>query len=54
MRHVWGYEADSFDTRTVDTHVKHVRRKLEQAGCARCELETVWGVGYRLIVHDEE
>ena len=54
MRHVWGYEADSFDTRTVDTHVKHVRRKLEQAGCTRCELETVWGVGYRLIVHEEE
>jgi len=48
MSQVWGYDADSFDTRTVDTHVKHIRRKLERAGCRGCELETVWGVGYRV------
>jgi DNA-binding response OmpR family regulator len=52
MRQVWGYDADSFDTRTVDTHVKHVRRKLEQGGCKVCRLETVWGVGYRLVAED--
>ncbi len=48
MRQVWGYESDDYDTRTVDTHVKHIRRKLESAGCKGCAVETVWGVGYRV------
>ena len=35
--------------RTVDTHVKNLRRKLEQAraGAGEC-IESVYGVGYRL------
>jgi len=40
---VWGIEAD-ITTRTVDTHVKRLREKLERAGRY---IETVRGVGYR-------
>ncbi len=40
---VWGIEAD-VTTRTVDTHVKRLREKLEEAGSY---IETVRGVGYR-------
>jgi len=41
---VWGYSED-VDSRTVDTHVRRLRRKLgEQAE----RIETVIGVGYRL------
>ena len=40
---VWGIEAD-VTTRTVDTHVKRLREKLEEAGRY---IETVRGVGYR-------
>lgn len=41
-------EEDSFaDERTVDAHIKNIRRKL--GGCSE-QLETVRGVGYRLRV----
>ncbi|MFN7962860.1 MAG: response regulator [Thermoanaerobaculia bacterium] len=40
---VWGY-AEDVDSRTVDTHVRRLRRKL----ASECErIETVIGVGYR-------
>jgi two-component system phosphate regulon response regulator PhoB len=41
---VWGYSED-VDSRTVDTHVRRLRRKL---GPESERLETVIGVGYRL------
>lgn len=41
---VWGY-AEDIDSRTVDTHVRRLRRKL---GKAAEQIETVIGVGYRL------
>jgi DNA-binding response OmpR family regulator len=41
---VWGY-AEDVDSRTVDTHVRRLRRKL---GPEADRLETVVGVGYRL------
>jgi two-component system response regulator BaeR len=34
--------------RTVDTHVKNLRRKLEEAGSGTDLIESVYGVGYRL------
>jgi len=34
--------------RTVDSHIKNLRRKLSQAGVASSLIETVFGVGYRL------
>jgi two-component system phosphate regulon response regulator PhoB len=42
---VWEMSSE-LETRTVDTHVKRLREKL---GAARDLLETVRGVGYRLI-----
>jgi DNA-binding response OmpR family regulator len=41
---VWGYEYGGLDTRTVDTHVLRLRKKLGNVGN---RIETVWGVGYR-------
>jgi two-component system phosphate regulon response regulator PhoB len=41
---VWGY-AEDVDSRTVDTHVRRLRRKL---GPESDRIETVIGVGYRL------
>jgi len=34
--------------RTVDTHVKNLRRKLEESGSGNDLIESVYGVGYRL------
>jgi two-component system phosphate regulon response regulator PhoB len=47
---VWGIQAD-ITTRTVDTHVKRLREKLE---AARDYIETVRGVGYRFVGSPEE
>lgn len=44
LNEVWGYAA-SIDTRTVDTHVRRLRKKLGKAGDA---IETIRGFGYRI------
>ncbi len=44
LSEVWGY-AEDVDSRTVDTHVRRLRRKL---GPEAERVETVIGVGYRL------
>ncbi|HEX2225393.1 MAG TPA: response regulator [Thermoanaerobaculia bacterium] len=41
---VWGY-AEDIDSRTVDTHIRRLRRKLSTEAD---RIETVIGVGYRL------
>lgn len=45
LRDVWGYD-NLIDTRTVDTHVRRVREKL---GSAADLLDTVRGIGYRIL-----
>jgi two-component system alkaline phosphatase synthesis response regulator PhoP len=42
-----GYHYEGLE-RTVDSHVKNLRRKLDEAGQAAHLIETVFGVGYRL------
>jgi two-component system alkaline phosphatase synthesis response regulator PhoP len=44
---IWGISYDG-ETRTVDVHVRTLRRKLGSAGSI---VETVRGVGYRLEAH---
>jgi DNA-binding response OmpR family regulator len=46
LRAVWGYSA-SVVSRTVDTHVAELRRKLEQDAAAPRHILTVWKVGYK-------
>ncbi len=45
LTEVWGYHPE-VESRTVDTHVKRLRDKL---GNAADLLETVRGVGFRLV-----
>jgi DNA-binding response OmpR family regulator len=47
MREVWGY-ADAVITRTIDTHVAELRRKLEHDPAAPRHILTVRKAGYRL------
>ena len=44
-----GYDYEGLE-RTVDSHIKNLRRKLEECGGAPEMVETVFGVGYRLKV----
>jgi DNA-binding response OmpR family regulator len=53
LERVWGY---SFlgNTRTVDVHVNRLRQKLADAdGCADL-IGTEWGIGYKLLVPEQE
>ena len=43
---LWGYDY-SGDTRTVDTHIRRLRAKLDKAGLQGGSIATVWGRGYR-------
>jgi DNA-binding response OmpR family regulator len=43
LERVWGYTFAG-DTRTVDVHVRQIRRKLGDAS----PIVTVWGVGYKV------
>jgi two-component system response regulator RegX3 len=47
LRQAWGWEY-LVETKTVDTHVKRLRDKLEAAGVDPAIVETVRGYGYRL------
>ena len=47
---VWGYgNSSEVETRTVDAHVTHLRKKLRTLAKA---IVTVKGIGYRLDLHD--
>jgi DNA-binding response OmpR family regulator len=44
---IWGVSAD-VDTRTVDTHVSRLRRKLALSEANGWKLESIYGYGYRM------
>jgi len=46
---VWDYSY-SGDTRTVDTHVKRLRKKLGSGPHTPWDIKTVWGIGYKFEV----
>jgi DNA-binding response OmpR family regulator len=47
-----GYSYEGLE-RTVDSHIKNLRKKLEESG-GTALIETVFGVGYRLTVGDDK
>lgn len=47
LNKIWGFHAE-VDTRTVDTHISRLRKKLSLDGRANWKLISVYGVGYRL------
>ncbi len=49
---VWGFEYYG-DSRTIDVHIKRLREKLANVS-EKWALETVWGVGYKFKVEEDE
>ncbi|MDR1253637.1 MAG: response regulator transcription factor [Oscillospiraceae bacterium] len=47
---VWGFDYYG-DSRTVDVHIKRIRKKLDDAS-EKWTLKTVWGVGYKFEVKE--
>jgi DNA-binding response OmpR family regulator len=46
LKEVWGYSA-FVTTRTVDSHIAELRRKIEADPANPRHVKTVWKVGYR-------
>ncbi|SMC86898.1 response regulator transcription factor [Papillibacter cinnamivorans] len=53
LNSLWGYEYFG-DTRTVDSHIKRLRAKLDEFPHDIWEIKTIWGVGYKFEVKDEK
>ena len=49
LREVWGYDF-SFDTRTIDVHIRWLRSKIEVDPAKPTRIETVRGHGYRFAL----
>ncbi|MBO1263422.1 response regulator transcription factor [Proteiniclasticum sp. SCR006] len=49
---LWGYDYFG-DSRTVDSHIKRLRAKLDPYDHPKWEIKTVWGMGYKFEVKDE-
>lgn len=50
---VWGYEYVG-ETRTLDVHIKEIRRKLKAAGIEQQVIKTIRGIGYKLVLWKEK
>ena len=50
MDEIWGMDSEA-DERTVDSHIKKLRRKFES--CSDFEIVTVRGLGYKAKVNAE-
>ena len=48
LNNVWNYDYFG-DARTIDTHVKKLRKKLGDKGDY---IKTIWGMGYKFEVED--
>jgi DNA-binding response OmpR family regulator len=49
MDSLYGLSAGNFD-RSIDSHIKNLRRKLERGPGGREYIETVYGIGYRFVI----
>ena len=49
LNSVWGYEYYG-DARTVDTHIKRLRAKMNRREDSLWDIRTIWGVGYKFEV----
>ena len=49
LNSLWGYEYFG-DNRTVDSHIKRLRSKIDECPHDKWEIKTVWGIGYKFEV----
>lgn len=46
LNNLWGYDYFG-DSRTVDSHIKRLRAKLDEFNHDNWDIKTIWGVGYK-------
>lgn len=47
MDHVWSYDSDIL-LNTIEATLRHIRQKLEKAGCKKQIIQTIRGFGYKI------
>lgn len=52
LNSLWGYDYYG-DNRTVDSHIKRLRAKLDGHNHPDWEIKTIWGVGYKFEVLED-
>lgn len=50
---IWGYDYYG-DNRTVDSHIKRLRAKLDAYDHPQWDIHTIWGIGYKFEVRIDE
>lgn len=50
---LWGYDYYG-DSRTVDSHIKRLRAKLDTVEHPEWSIKTIWGVGYKFEVAEDD
>lgn len=53
LNSLWGYDYYG-DNRTVDSHIKRLRSKLDEFDHENWDIKTIWGVGYKFEVKSDE
>ena len=48
---IWGYDYFG-DSRTVDSHIKRLRAKLDNYEHETWNIKTIWGVGYKFDIQE--
>ena len=48
---IWGYDYFG-DSRTVDSHIKRLRAKLDNYEHETWNIKTIWGIGYKFDIHE--
>lgn len=52
LNSIWGYDYYG-ETRTVDTHIKRIRGKLDAYPHPDWNIKTVWGAGYKFVINKD-
>lgn len=50
---LWGYDYYG-DSRTVDSHIKRLRAKLDTVEHPNWRIKTIWGVGYKFEINEND
>lgn len=50
---LWGYDYYG-DSRTVDSHIKRLRAKLDTVEHPNWRIKTIWGVGYKFEINESD
>ena len=50
---LWGIDYFG-DSRTVDSHIKRLRAKLDKVPHPEWRIKTIWGLGYKFEIEEQE